>query len=122
MVLVAITYSSGFVVDILHTGEPVDSERYVQFLKKIHHSFSRRTDAISWDDWVLQHDNAWPHTSKFTTDFLNDGRDMDFNDENDVCQHITATLWDLCKDYLGYQFQKFKNDLHAIIDCGGDYF
>ena len=67
MILVAVTYDGLFVADFLHKGETINSERYVQFLKKVNFSLSRRANPISWEEWILQHDNARPHMSLFTS-------------------------------------------------------
>ena len=150
MVLVAISFDGKFVADYLPHGDTVDSSRYVDFLKKIHHTLSRRVDPLSWEDWVLQHDNARPHTSRLTALFLsskhvtclpqppyspdfnlldrwvfaqveNTRRGTDFQSPTEVFQHLTDTLRNLKKDDLIYQFSKLKNDLRDIINSGGDY-
>ena len=150
MILVAICFDGKFVVDMLRHGETVDSVRYVDFLKKVHHTLSRRVDPLTWEDCLLQHDNARLHTSRFTSIFLsskhvtlipqppyspdfnlldrwvftkleNSRRDTNFEDENHVLQLVTDELRGLQEDDLKYQFTKFKTDLQAIIEAGGNY-
>lgn len=150
MILVAICFDGKFVVDILRDGETVDSNRYVEFLKKVHHTFSRRVRPLAWEEWLLQHDNARPHTSRLTNVFLvskhvtvvgqppyspdynlldrwvfskleNSRRDTNFVDENDVLQHVTDELRGLQENELKHQFAKLKSDLQDIIASSGDY-
>jgi histone-lysine N-methyltransferase SETMAR len=150
MVLVAICFDGKFVADILPHGETVDSSFYINFLKKVHHTLSRRVEPLSWEDWVLQHDNARPHTSRQTAQFLasknvtclpqpayspdynlldrwvftrleNSRRLRNFHDENEVFAHVTDMLRHLEKDDLTYQFFKLKSDLRDIIQLRGDY-
>lgn len=150
MVLVAICFDGKFVADILHHGETIDSSYYINFLKKVHHTLSRRVEPLSWEDWVLQHDNARPHTSRQTALFIasknitclpqpanspdynlldrwvfshleNSRRLRNFDDENEVFEFVTDMLRHLHKDDLTYQFSKLKNDLHDIIQMRGDY-
>jgi hypothetical protein len=71
MIILAACFDGKFYLDVVPHGQNVDGDYYVEFLKKMRHSFHRRsTGSVDWHEMVIQHDNARPHTKASVSAFL----------------------------------------------------
>ena len=71
MFLFAFCFNGKFVLHMLPHSTTVDGAVYLEFLTKVHHSFHRRVrNPLDWNEIILQHDNARPHTAAPVREFL----------------------------------------------------
>jgi transposase len=151
MFLLAFCFDGKFVLHMLPHSATVDGVVYQEFLTKVRHSFHRRvTNPLDWNEIILQHDNARPHTAAPVREILNrkgvrllhqppyspdfnildrwifarienSRRGKNFKSEDEISAHITADLSTVSEDETKNAFNKLKNDLQLIIDRGGAY-
>lgn len=148
-VICATSFSGRFYFEVLENNT-VNSEVYIQFLSAMQHKFVHERHSLGWKDMLLIHDNARPHASKMTMEFLaSKGVQLmqqppyspdfnlcdrwlfgvlerarnhrDFTSSDDLRQFLHCTLSGLDKSTQNRQFQHLKNDLLDIIDAAGDY-
>jgi hypothetical protein len=142
-IIVAISFRCEHYFEVLEPGQNVNAHRYVQFLEGLQHC--RRQNALT-----IMHDNARPHTANMTEAFLAANNiqripqppyspDMNLLDRfifrNMESKRSKRMLKNLAEveafiaDFLGVQqrekllneFNKFREELLAIIAKGGDY-
>jgi hypothetical protein len=150
MIILAVTFDGKFCFHMLPRHETVTADVYVDFLRRVHHNFSRHVTPLQWHETVFQHDNARVHTSHRVRSYFEGKhvqllhqppyspdfnfldrwwfskleaarRSINFGDENQLRVFLTDTLRSVSKDDLIYQFQKLKEDLQMVIDSHGDY-
>ena len=150
MVILGVSFDGKFCLSIVPHNETVTGEVYVEFLRRMNHNFSRRVDALHWNDMILQHDNARPHSSQQVRSFLQEKgvtllhqppyspdynicdrwwfskmeaarRRVNFDDENHLKDFLTDILRDVSKDDLIHQFNKLKEDLQLVVNAHGQY-
>jgi hypothetical protein len=148
-VICATSFCGRFHFQVLEEAT-VNSEVYMAFLTDVHHKFVHERHSLGWKNMLLNHDNARPHTSKKTTDFLQckgvhllrqppyspdfnlcdrwlfgllerARNQRDFSSSDDLRQFLHGALSSMDKRTHEHQFQYLKNDLLRIIDAGGDY-
>ena len=105
---------------------------------------------LQWNDIVIMHDNARPHSASNVTTFLNNHganllkqaayspdfnlldrwifaklqiarRNRNFNSDDDITKFVTGELNILTSDELNHQFDSLKNDLMSVITSHGNY-
>lgn len=142
-IIVGINFRGDHHFEVLEAGENVNSERYILFLKKI-------MDVRREGTMTIMHDNARPHVSKLTTDFLSenninrvfqppyspdmnlcdryifrnmevDRKNMEFSDRASVSTYLANFLPQFSRHKLAREFTRLRQDLQKIIECKGDY-
>ena len=150
LVIVAISFGARNHVEVLQHGESIDSNRYVTFLKNMHHNFSRHVDPLKWEKIVLIHDNARPHCSATTAAFLHSNNvktlkqpayspdfnmldrwlfakldrlreNQNFTGTNDLFLFLTDALRGITLDDMNSQLLYLKNDMTAVVNAAGEY-
>jgi transposase len=151
MVIVAMTYHGEHHFEVLQEEETVNGDRYLRFLQNMHHNFSRLMhDNLTWQQMILQHDNARPHTSTTVASYLDKngvtllkqpGYSPDFNlmdrwvftrlernrrfrsfsSQEEVKQFLTDELCAISESDLMNQFKCLQDDLRLVIERAGDY-
>ena len=71
-VIIGVSMNGYFHFEIVERNRNVDSERYVTFLQNMNAKLSRYGRPLTYTSWIFIHDNARPHTSQFTCEFLNE--------------------------------------------------
>lgn len=148
-VICAITFTGRYYFHVLHNAT-VNSEVYISFLQDMHKKFVHEQSALGWKDMILIQDNARPHTSVMTTNFIQSKgvrllkqppyspdynlcdrwlfstlerqrKDTHFSSGRDLEEFLDKSLRELDKTALQRQWMRLKSDLAAIIDASGDY-
>ena len=70
LVCVAVTLSGKFYIEVLENHESMDSDRYILFLKNMFAHFRGLYPSFIISDFILMHDNARPHISKKTKEYV----------------------------------------------------
>lgn len=75
MIMVGCNFEGLFYCKVLNRQDTIDSDEYVTFLREMFTSFStfelrQSGEAILPENMILYHDNARPHVSRTTKDFL----------------------------------------------------
>ena len=128
----------------------VNSDVYIAFLTEMHHKFVHERNSLGWSRMLLIHDNARPHTSNKTRDFLTSRgvqllkqppyspdfnlcdrwlfgmlerkrNRCNFNSAHDLEVFLHGALTGIEKGDHERQLGHLKNDLTAVIDAAGDY-
>lgn len=155
MAMVIINFEGLSFVRVLEENETVNSEYYISFLNDAFTSFStfemrQAQKAILWENSVIQHDNARPHISKATKEFIAtknavllpqapyspDTNLLDrfvfpklemercektFEDRGELREFLTEALHKLTPQMMSRQFDKLKTHCQDIIDADGNY-
>lgn len=137
MAIVALTFHGKQYSEVLDKTEIVDGDRYLRFLKNMEHNFSRHQDKLTWQEMILQHDNARPHTKATVMSYLSKNgvtllkqpvnspdfnlmdrwvfsrlernrRNRSFESQEEVKQFLTDHLRNISKDDLMHQFHSFN--------------
>ena len=150
LLIMALSFSGKCCVDILDPFKTMDSNRYIDFLKRVNYNFSRHLNPLPFQNMVLIMDNARPHVSRETQAFIakkqinilrqpayspdfnlldrfafNDlerGRkNINFDNKNELLSFVQSHVKTFKFDRMQRQFQYLKNDLQAIINAQGNY-
>jgi len=70
MLILAFTADGKFHIEVTKSGEAINSERYTEFIQNSLTKFSKDRRRVNMREILWQHDNARPHSSKFTTEFF----------------------------------------------------
>ena len=141
LIMVAICFDGKSYNRVLEDGQSVNSEIYCDFLKSVFHSFSHRSvNRVPVSQLILQHDNARPHTARYTKNFLETRKvellpqpayspDMNlcdryvfsmletfrqhivFENDLDIKRHVTKSLRSFTNEQLNHEFDKLVRDL-----------
>jgi hypothetical protein len=151
MIILAACFDGKFYLDVVPHGQNVDGDYYVEFLKKMRHSFHRRsTGNVDWHEMVIQHDNARPHTKASVSAFLdccgvrllpqspyspdynlcdrwlfsrleNNRRFCNFVSEDHLKKYLTADFNAIGENEYCHQHDRLVADLKAVSERGGNY-
>jgi histone-lysine N-methyltransferase SETMAR len=149
-VICASGFGGKFHFEVLERGESINSERFVSFLQDMHHKFVHQQNVLGWKKLLLIMDNARPHTSKKTLDFLSSKgvkvlrqppyspdfnlcdrwlfselekirRRVNFSSAAELFLFLQESLTQLDKNAIQRQLEHLKKDLLAVIDARGSY-
>lgn len=142
-IIAAMNYRGEFLCEVLPRGEAINSVRYIEFLTNLQRT--RRQGNL-----VIMHDNARPHKSQMTENFLIDNgiglvsqppyspdmnlldrfifrnmeterRNQEFDDINDARIFVNNYLATFRRHVLTNELAHFRRDLQAIINNRGEY-
>jgi hypothetical protein len=148
-VICATSFCGRFHFEVVE-GKSVNSDVYIAFLTEMHQKFVHERQSLGWKKMILIQDNARPHTSKKTMDFLaakgvqllkQPPYSPDFNlcdrwlfgtmerirnhrnfaSSDDLAVFLQEAMTGLGKEAQKNQFQHLKHDLTKIVDVAGDY-
>jgi hypothetical protein len=148
-VICATSFCGRFHFEVLEE-RTVNSDVYITFLTEMQHKFVHERHSLSWKNMRLIQDNARPHTSRKTMDFLASKgvqvirqppyspdfnlcdrwlfgvlerarNHCNFSSSSDLREFLHSTLSRLDKSTQKRQLQYLKDDLQRIIDAAGDY-
>jgi transposase len=149
-VIVAVTFSGKSCVQSLKKGDMVNSDTYIQFLRRMNHNFKRHVHPLDWKNTVLWHDNARVHTSRAVRDFLedkgvtvvkqppyspdcnlldryifskleNERKHIHFESSDQVDQFVTGAVNSISIDSLHREYDRLKNHLDLVVRSKGVY-
>lgn len=149
MAIVAISLRGHHFFKVLDRNQSVTSLLYIQFLNDMEAAFAEFPHPIRWRNMRLIHDNARPHTSHETTNFLLDKgvrllKQPPYSPDCNMCDRYLfprlealrkvdyATKEEL-EDFLREQLPNFhghrmkaaledmRQDMQLIVQKGGDY-
>ena len=155
LALVAVSFGSLHHFKVLNRHETVNSEVYTQFLDEAINKFNSyelrvQRRSVSWDTCILMHDNATPHTSLFTTQFLQHKgctlirqppyspdvnicdrmvfpkaemkrSGITFHEPNDVVEYLHKEFQTLTEQVMDHEFDMLTLHLRNVIDNNGNY-
>lgn len=155
MAMVAVTFHGISYSKVLPRNTTIDSDIYITFLEEAMAAFSTyelqiSRKAVRWENSTIQHDNARPHVSRATTEFIEgknsvllkqppyspDTNILDrmvfpklemersqirFRNEEEVQDFLTIHLQRNTEVVMQKQFEKLKTDLQSIVDNFGNY-
>lgn len=148
-VIAATNFRGHFHFTVLES-QTVNSDVYITFLTEMHHKFVHQREALPWKKMVLIQDNARPHTSQKTMEFLKSKgvqvlrqppyspdfnlcdrwlfgmlerqrNNRNFQSGQDLEEFLQSTMAAIDKSALERQLAHLKTDLLGIIDAAGDY-
>lgn len=115
MAIVAVNLDGLSFFTVLQRNQSVNSELYTRFLDEAVDSFSTHNlqsqrRAITWENMILMHDNAKPHTSHHTTDFLTDKNvrllhQAPYSPDLNMCDRMIFPMLEM---------KRTKRELHTI--------
>jgi [histone H3]-lysine36 N-dimethyltransferase SETMAR len=111
MIVVAATFTGYFHVEALPSGNNFNAAYYIEFLKRMIRSFSRRAiHPIEWKELILMHDNARPHVAAGVFEFL--------QKKGAVLLHQPPYSPDLnfCDRFLFRNFEQHRSNKHFDSD------
>lgn len=155
MALVAANFEGLSYSEVLNRGQTVDSERYVNFINNAIAYFSQRDlvverRSISFANLILMHDNARPHTSHYTMEYLQ-GKNVrlqhqapyspdlnlcdrmifpmlemkrskiTFSNINSLQEYLNEKLSYLSAETMQNQVEKLKEHCIKVINNNGEY-
>ena len=149
-VICAIGFCGRFYFEVLGKGHSINSDYFISFLQDAHEKFVHERNSLGWKKMILIIDNARPHVSKKTTDFLTAKgvhvlrqppyspdynlcdrwlfshfekirKDTNFHSAEELNEFLQDAFIELDKATVYKQLQYLKNDLKAVIDAGGFY-
>jgi histone-lysine N-methyltransferase SETMAR len=151
LLLVAFTANKKFSVMAIPAGQTINSQVYIDFIKTTANKWRvLRTDPTHLSELTWQHDNARPHCSKETKEYLTNHhvrllwqapyspdinqcdrwlfpalkkqlRAMQFNSADEVEKAALQTLRGIPQDRFLTEIENLRNHCAAIITRGGDY-
>lgn len=155
LALVAVNFAGLSHFKILPRYETVDSEKYVAFLEEVITTFNsyeliRDRRSVNWASCFLMQDNARPHVSRQTLQFLERKQctlvkqpvyspdtnicdrmlfpklemkrsQITFETEEELQQYLTHQLNDLTPQIMEHEFDILQIHLRNIIDNNGNY-
>lgn len=155
MAIVAVNFEGLFFFRILERNQTVDSELYTDFLDDAAASFREQTlvnarTAVFWENMRLMHDNARPHVSIHTRNFLQEKNvrlvhqsayspdlnlcdrmifpmlemkrnKMELPDRNVLSHFLTEALTNLSLDSMRQQAVKLSDHCRKVVAAHGDY-
>ena len=143
--------SEGIVcTDFLPKGETINSAQYVSSLKRMLRAITKKRPDKRRHNFALHQDNARPHVSRMTTDFLRDQkisiiehppyspdlapadfflfprlkkimRGTCYRDDEQVRRAVCRVLAQISEDGLLAAFQEWVKRLERCVMLGGDY-
>jgi hypothetical protein len=149
-VICAITFDGKFYYEVLENNQTVNSERYITFLRNMYRKFVHARKPLGWKEMILIQDNARPHVSRMTTDFLASKKVLTFKQppyspDYNLCDRwlfgkleqqrktqnfqgvtelnhfLQEELNSLDEEALFKQLEYLKQDLSKIIYARGNY-
>lgn len=155
LALVAINFHGLSYSKVLERNETVDSQEYILFLVEAFAAFDtyelrQTTQSIQFENCFLQHDNARPHVSRATQEFLvsknctllkqppyspdtnildrfvfpkleMERSSMEFETSDDVRNYLQQHLQIITPEMMSNQLRKLTQHCQDIIDNNGDY-
>jgi len=155
MAIVAVNFEGLGDSTVLNRGQTIDSELYIQFIEDAVAYFSRHElvvarRSISFENMILMHDNARPHVSHRSREYLEDKNvrlqhQAPYSPDLNLCDRmifpmlemkrskITFGNKDLLQDYLNErlsnipvdsmrnQIDKLKEHCQKVINANGEY-
>ena len=126
MVMLAINFSAQFYFEVLNTGETVDSERYTLFLDNALQSFNtyelqQSRQSVQWENCIVFHDNAKPHISNYTCNFLNEKqccvfRQAPYSPDTNICDRMVFPLLEMRRCKIPFnEIDELKNFLNINL-------
>lgn len=150
LLLLAISFSGDHCFHLLNYSQTVDSQVFMDFLRQVHHNFVRHVQPLDWNETIFIMDNARPHISRKTQEFLKSHgatvlpqppyspdynlcdrwtflelekrrRHRSFATKDELTAYLTDTLKSFSPTDLLHQFHHLKTDLNRIIHNAGAY-
>lgn len=151
LVMVAVTFGGQSFYKIMPQNQTINSQENTQFLNEMMASFMRGQFGLRWENALLMHDNAKPHTSIHSRNFLSakcckminqppyspDTNILDrvifpmlemrrrntvFNERQDFEEFLILNLATLNREMMKKELDKLKERCEEIININGDYF
>lgn len=150
LAIIAVSSRGNHFFKVLDRGATIDSEVYIEFLQEMRQFLSNLPEPILFENVRLIHDNARPHVSQATRQFLEGtairllpqpayspdcnlcdryifprleairGRD-NFTTKDELSEFLTEQLPMFTRHRMGRALSKMEVDLRAIINKRGEY-
>lgn len=154
-VLMAITFGGMFHFKIMEQGVSITSKEYTNFLTETINKFNsfklqQERRSIPWEYLCLQHDNATPHVSRMTTEFLQKHHatlikqspyspdlnicdrlifpmlemkrsKLSFQNSDALNQFLNEQLGNINENIMNHELERLIEHLNKIIDLNGSY-
>ena len=151
MMSIVFTGNGKVSVDVTEAGETIDSERYIEFVRKTGEKWrTLRSDPTRLIELLWQHDNARPHTSSVTKKFFEERKILrveqspyspDLNQcdrwlfkelkkglrlkqlssAQDVMDAALHIFHEIPEQRFIHELEHLKEHCEKVIKCGGDY-
>lgn len=150
MAIVAVSLKGHHFFKVLKKNESIDSNSYINFLREMGSHLRHQSNPICFENMALIQDNARPHVSKATTEFLNSKgvklikqppyspdcnlcdrfvfprleslrKRGDFTGKEDLETFLAQAMPSFTQQKMEKAFNKMVSDFELIIQCHGIY-